>query len=105
MKQTTLGFGDVIRLPAYQKSSETSKRAAVKIAPRAGTIRSDVLNYIRSRGELGASNDEIVAALGIQIQTVCPRMNELARAQFIRPSGRTRKTRSRRDAVCWVAKD
>jgi hypothetical protein len=95
--------------PAPHSGSPTSRAAARRIAPVAGTIRADVLAYLRSRGADGATADEIERALGIGGSTVRPRLIELlgrepdGSDQFIVETERTRETRSRRKAVVYLA--
>jgi hypothetical protein len=68
----------------------TSREAAVAAEPRAGTWRRAVLDYIRSRGEEGATRDETCAALGLGGNTVRPRFLECEKAGWIRNTGTTR---------------
>ncbi|MNS24326.1 hypothetical protein D3C72_561650 [compost metagenome] len=92
-------------LPPYQPGSETSKAAAIAIAPSAATRRAQVLEFLRERGESGATNDEIVCRLGMMIQTVTARMRELVLRGAVVDSGERRLTRTGRPAVVWIAKE
>ena len=74
--------------PAPHNRTATSIEAAERIAPKAGTMRARVLDYIAAAGEIGATNAEIAAGLGMKLQTVCGRVNELATAKLIRNGAR-----------------
>lgn len=94
--------------------ADTSIAAAESIKPVAKTLRERVFDYIQSRGIHGATIDETVAALGLKIQTVCGRFNELAGGPYrvgdevrhypvrIVQTGETRQTESGRGAHCWM---
>lgn len=88
----------------YARSSDTSMAAAVDIEPHAGTMRAQVLDFIRARGDEGATDDEIEVALDMRHQTASARRNDLAGLKWVVDSGRTRLTRSGRKATVWVAK-
>lgn len=85
-----------------QQHSETSVAAAEEIAASAATLRGLVLSYIQIRGEEGATDEEIAAALDMNPSTARPRRVELERAGLIKKSGR-RPTRSGRMATVWSA--
>jgi CRP-like cAMP-binding protein len=80
----------------------TSQEAAAWIAQRVAGAETRILQFLRSRAE-GATNDALVEALAIQIQTVSPRVNSLASRGLVRDSGRKSLTRSGRPAIVWVA--
>lgn len=88
----------------YVAGSETSKAAALSIEPRSGTDRWLLLQYLRYvfRAE-GATDDEMQARLNLNPSTQRPRRIELCEAGLVRNSGQTRKTRSGRQAVVWIA--
>lgn len=87
----------------YQSHSITSAAAAGSIARElAITLRERVYQYIRSRGPLGATDDEIQVALQMEGSTERPRRVELHNAGRIINSGNKRETRSGRRAVVWV---
>lgn len=102
MTQPTL-FDDDPRSPPAQSHSETSKAAAVQIAPVAGRLRQRVYEWLLSRGEIGATDEEIQEALAMGGSTARPRRVELLEQHRIRDSGQKRPTRSGRAAVVWVA--
>lgn len=89
--------------PPYQRHSATSKQAARAIEPKVGTLRRQVLEYIKSAGKTGASDEEIQIGLNMNPSTQRPRRIELARAGLIRYLVETRKTTSGRNAVVWIA--
>ena len=57
--------------------SRTSIEAAAFIEPAAESLRGKVLAFIRSRGEQGATREEIAIGMQLKIQTVCGRVSEL----------------------------
>lgn len=78
----------------------TSEAAARKVNPDA--LRSKVLEFIRAKGEEGATDCEIQAALGLSGDTQRPRRWELHKAGLIKDSGKTRPTKFGREATVWV---
>lgn len=88
--------------PGHAKGSETSREAALAIAPRAGTLRGLVLGFIAGRGERGATDAEVEEALGLRHQTASARRRELVIGGFVSASGRKRKTQSGCSATVWV---
>lgn len=89
--------------PPAQRHSPTSVAAAEGIEPRAETLRRAVLEFLRQRGEQGATDEEIQDALAMPGNTARPRRRELQMAGLVVDSGNTRETRSGRQAVIWVA--
>jgi len=88
---------------APHNSTPTSQAAARHVAPKMPTRRARILSYIRQCGYAGATADEICQALEMWPQSATPRINELAKAGHITDSGRTRLTRSSRNAIVWIA--
>lgn len=86
-----------------QRHSPTSVAAAEQVKPIAETQRRLVLSILQMAGERGLTDDEIQAATGMNPSGARPRRIELVRAGLVRDSGRTRKTRSGREAVVWTA--
>ncbi len=78
--------------PPFQKHSATSKAAADKAAPRAGSDKARVLEFIRDHGEHGATSEEVQIALGLSHQTGSARVSDLLQDGLIVESGRTRTT-------------
>ena len=94
----------------YVKGSETSQAAAESMEPHAPTIRHRVFRYILSRGDHGATDDEIEGALGLKHQTASARRRELEKdygAVRLETLGdgtpRKRRTGSGRMAGVYVA--
>lgn len=87
----------------FQPRSYTSFLAAKSIEPKAGTLRALVLDYIRKRGEYGATDDECQKELGMEGSTQRPRRVELWDQGLIRDSGKERPTRAGKKAVVWVS--
>jgi transcription initiation factor IIE alpha subunit len=93
------GVQDAVTLP-YQPHSATSRAAAGRMIPKAGTDREAVLALL-VRKPAGLTDEEIQHALGINPSTQRPRRIELVRDGKVRDSGRVRKTTSGRDAAVW----
>lgn len=87
----------------FVRESETSRLAAEAIKPNAGTLRAMVYDYIKSRGESGATDAEMQDALDMRPQTQTPRRIELLQAGLIKNSGAHRPTPRGRKASVWVA--
>lgn len=67
----------------FQRSSETSRRAAIDNYPRSGSQRLDVLHRIAREGAAGATRDELVKWLGRSPQSVTPRVKELVEGGWL----------------------
>ena len=80
----------------------TSRTGAKRIASAAPTLRAQVLAYIASRGDFGATDEEGEDATGLKPQTYTPRRWELVHAGSVRDSGKRRKTKSGSSAAVWV---
>lgn len=98
MNQLSINF----KAPPRVRGSATSKAAAERAAPRAGTKRAQVLDYIRSCSAQGATDDEMQSCVPMSPNTQRPRRVELVRGGFIKDSGRTRPTSGGDQAVVWV---
>lgn len=86
---------------APHNRTRTSIAAADSVRTSSGTRRSVVLAALRSWGPM--TQDAIALALGWPIQSVNPRINELAKAGVIRDTGEVRRTQAGRNAVVWEA--
>jgi hypothetical protein len=86
--------------PAHN-GTPTSRAAAERIEPAAGTLRRQVLDYIRARGEQGATDEEMQDALRMNPSTQRPRRIELCDMGWVERTDTTRKTRSGRDAAVY----
>lgn len=89
----------------FQHGSATSEAAGAAAAKRAPAIRSTIFAFIKSRGQAGATADEIEKHLNIPGNTVRPRLVELREDFRIERAPTTRPTRAGRQAVVWVAID
>lgn len=94
-------FPDAPSAP-YQAHSETSRRAAERIAPIAHTKRGLVLAYIAACGEMGATDEEMQLRLPMSPNTQRPRRVELVQDGMVKDSGRTRPTLGGDFATVWV---
>lgn len=87
----------------WQRQADTSIEAyqAIKAKMPERCVR--ILNWLRSRGELGATNDEIAQALKLPIQSI-PNLNiKLRRQGLIKASHDRRPTRFGAAATVWLA--
>lgn len=100
MNQLAINF----EAPApFQRHSATSKAAALSAEPTAGTKRAIALAFLRGRGLVGATDEEMQELIPLTPNTQRPRRVELVKGKFVVDSGRTRKTRGGDDAVVWLA--
>jgi hypothetical protein len=90
--QLSLYEAQLIAAP-YQPASETSAAAASQVSNKVPTQKERILSYVASRGEYGATQDEIEVATGYLRSAVCGRVNALENEQAIRKSGETRASR------------
>jgi len=88
---------------AHQPHSDTSRDAARGVAPILNKLQSRVFNWLESRGDQGATDEEIQRALGMNPSTQRPRRIELQKQGLVADSGIRRKTASGRMAGVWVA--
>lgn len=87
----------------FQKASATSQAAAESIRTFAPSQANRVLAYIASTGHRGAICDEVVEKISMAVQSVTPRINELAKKGLIVDSRRVRRTKRGRMGVVWCA--
>jgi len=69
---------------------------------KAPTQQRKVWAFLKGRGDYGATDEEGMALLQIG-ESYRPRRIALVDAGLVNDSGRTRETRSGRNAVVWVA--
>lgn len=87
-------------IPAHQRHSQTSRAAAEAIKPKIGPLHVQILDYLED--VRGATDEEMQAGLDMAANTQRPRRRELQNMGLIVDSGRTRATRSGRQAVVWT---
>lgn len=87
----------------YVPGSATSKAAAVSIVPDLGRLEGLVFERIARAGDTGLTDDEIEVALELTHQSASARRRGLVQQRLVADSGRTRETRSGRQATVWVA--
>lgn len=78
------------KLPAHN-DAPTSREAAERMAGKASAKRAEVRAWVHRCGRRGATRKEIAADLGMLIQTVCPRVDELLRSHLLVETGERRK--------------
>lgn len=88
--------------PPHERTSDTSRAAAVAIEPYVSRIQSLVLAQLMAEGWHGATDKELEATLQLQHETVSARRRELVQKRMVQDSGRRRATPSGRRAVVWV---
>lgn len=87
----------------YVKGSDTSEAAAASMQPIAPTLRHKVYDYILGQGEQGATDDEVVGALGMAHRTATARRRELERMGAVYRTENRRQTTSGRTAGVYMA--
>jgi hypothetical protein len=96
-----LGHPDL--LPKSQPHSPTSQAAATAIRPDANRLRAAVLEFLRTRGADGATDEDGIEGTGIGPSTFRPRRVELVELAMVKDSGTKRRTKSGRLAAVWIA--
>lgn len=96
------------RSPGF-KERTTSRDAARKIAPRAQTLRDQVLITLRVAWPGGLTADEVARKVGKREFSIRPRLSELRNMRAIEPRAtkgvvERRPNESGVDAIVWVAK-
>lgn len=87
----------------YAHGSATSQAAAASQIGKAAVDEARVLDFIRTCGSFGATDDEVEQALHLLHQTASARRRGLVLKDFVEDSGRTRLTRTGRHATVWIA--
>lgn len=87
--------------PAFQSHSAPSYEAARSIQKHIGPLHEKVLAYLRQT-PAGATDEQIIEALGLGPSTVRPRRIELTQRGVIKDSGRYALTKSNRRATVWT---
>lgn len=89
-------------LPKQPRDTQTE--AAELVLPKTGTQRRMVYEFIQSKGNYGATDEEIKAQLDINPNSEIPRRLELEEQGFIGDSGERRLTQSGSEAIVWKVK-
>jgi len=84
------------------KRDGTSAEAAAAMAGRARTLRERALAILKSR-ILGATADELAAAMSESVLAVRPRITELQEMGLIQATTARRRNVSGRSATVWIA--
>ena len=95
-----------MRYPIYPgaQPTDTSVRAAKDMAPRASTVRSQVLACLEDHGSM--TSEEVAQALDLPRGTVQPRITELRRMGRVIDTGERRlNDSSGKPAIVWAAHD
>lgn len=85
-----------------EETRYTSLAAEESIRPAAPRLRQQILEFLKSQEEHGATCDEVEVALGMTHQTASARFTELRARKLTRIVGE-RRTRSGRKASVHVA--
>jgi Fic family protein len=88
----------------YHKGNQYSKEAHNSIRNDAAHLRSQILRYIESQGQRGATCDETEAALHMSHQTASARFTELKADESIKQIGE-RPTRTGRKAAVFAVRE
>jgi len=86
----------------YNRGSETSKEAAEAKKETRARDEARVLNFLRSRGEEGATDYEIEKSTGLRQSSASARRNGLVKKGLVRDSGMKRKTSTGQRAIVWI---
>lgn len=89
--------------PVPHNGVSTSIEAAESIRPHRKRLKTMVMDFIRNRGSLGATDWEIEQHLQLSHQTASARRNELVKDGGVYRSHEKRKTGSGRNAIVWKA--
>jgi hypothetical protein len=86
--------------PGYKKR-DTSRRAAIDMAPKAPILKDRILSAIS--GTSGLTADEACRKAGLELLSGRPRVSELANEGRLVDSGRRRRLESGKQGVVWTA--
>ena len=93
--------GVTVYSPPAQRHSVTSMQAADALdATRLNALHRQVLAFLRQRGALGATDEEMQLGIPMAPSTQRPRRIELQKRGLVVEAG-TRKTSSGRNACVW----
>ena len=88
---------------AGHRGVSTSIEAVEAINPRLGNLQQKVLADIRAAGAVGRTSRECAASIGLDYDSVQPRISELRRMAKVRDSGFRRLNGTGKRAICWIA--
>lgn len=74
--------------PGYQRHSQASRDGAIAAAPKKPTQESRCMDFIRERGQHGATGDEVADATGIELYIIRARLAGLHKKGLIFGDGR-----------------
>ena len=83
-------------------AKETRRVALAASIPHRVSRRDRIESFIRDRGRIGATRDEISAELGLPIQSVCPPVLAMLRSGRIIETPKRRNTRAGKPAAVMV---
>jgi hypothetical protein len=83
----------------------TSVLAAEKVYPKTGSLKRKLYDYFISRGEYGATDQEIETALEMSGNTVRPTRQSLQKDGYIIDSGTTRTNANNNQCIVWCVPD
>lgn len=92
-----------VRKMHHKNAVDTEVEAAQKVAPKAPILRMKVLQYLQSRGQLGATGEQVANEIDEWIYSVKPRITELVRLGLVVDSNRRYKNSRNRNEVVWIA--
>ena len=80
----------------------TSFQVLIKVAPKHGSNRANVYQYIIDRQDRGATDQELQAALNMPGDTLRPTRLSLLKDGLIYDSGKTRQNANGNDCIVWM---
>ena len=89
--------------PPAQKHSRTSRAASSRIKGHIGPSHAAIIQFLTNNPR-GATDEEMQAQIPMSANTQRPRRIELTQDDRVVDSGRSKLTRSRREAVVWILK-
>lgn len=93
-----------LNLPPFVRGSETSRQAALSVAPKLTEMQAKVLGIFREHYRL--TDEELIDLSGLSPSTARPRRVELVDDYgLVEDSGHTKKGRSGRSMTIWRITD
>jgi len=94
--------GEAAKPPVFQAHSATSRAAAESASAPRRQLRIQLLNYLLSRGQVGATDEELQRGIPMPANTERPRRVECMDEGLVIDSRKKRKVSSGRKAVVWM---